>query len=314
MANREHFLWVEKYRPVCIADCILPDSIKQVFHGIVSSKKIPNLLLAGGPGQGKTTIAKALCHELDTRFLMINSSDERGIDVLRTSVKSFASALSLDGRPKVVIFDEADHLTPDAQAALRGIIEEFANNCSFIFTCNYKNRIIEALHSRCASVDFKVAKEEKSKLIEAAYTRLVYILNEEKVKFEPKVLGQLVVQFFPDYRKTLNELQKYSRINNEINEGILAQVTDLDLTTLFKSLKEKNFSKVREWVVNNIDNDPAKIYRKIYDNLKGKMQSESVPQAILCIADYQYKSSMSADPEICLLACLIQLMVDCQWK
>lgn len=313
MAEREHFLWVEKYRPQKIDDCILPEHTKQIFKGIVKEGKITNLLLAGGPGQGKTTVARALCNELEAEYLMVNGSEERGIDVLRTKIKSYASSLSVFGGQKVIIVDEADYLTPEAQAAMRGVIEEFAKNCSFIFTCNYKNRIIEALHSRCGVVEFRIAREDKTKLVEAAYRRIAEVLKAEDVKFDPKVLGHIIVQFFPDYRRTINELQKYSKLNGEINEGILTQVHEIDITTLYKGLKEKNFNKVREWVVNNLDNDPSKIYRKIYDGLKGRMEPASIPQAIIYLADYQFKSSFSADQEICLCAFLINLMVDCQW-
>jgi len=312
--EREHFLWVEKYRPKTIQECILPETTKQIFKGIVTSGKVGNLLLAGGPGQGKTTVARALCNELNADCLFMNSSDKNGVDDIRTTVKSYASCLSLTGSSKVIIFDEADYITPESQAAMRGMIEEFEKNCSFVFTCNFKNKIIEAIHSRCASIEFRIAKEDKPKLIESAYKRIAEILSLEEVDFEPKVVGQLIVQYFPDYRRTINELQKYSKISGKINEGILSHGNDLDINTLFKGLKEKNFTKVREWVVTNLDNDTAKIYRKIYDNLKGKMTDGSVCQAIAHIADFQYRSAFSADPEICLMSCLIHIMSDCEWQ
>ncbi len=314
MSEREHFLWVEKYRPRDIESCILPEITKQIFKGMVKEQRVNHLLLTGGAGQGKTTVARALCHEVNADYLFVNGSDERGIDTLRTKIKGYASSLSVLGGQKVIIIDEADYLTPEAQAALRGVMEEFAKNCSFIFTCNFKNKIIDALHSRCGVVEFRIPKEDKSKLIESAYKRISEILKLEDVKFEPKVVGQLIVQFFPDYRRTINELQKYAKINGEINEGVLSQAFEIDIVSLFSSLKDKDFEKVRQWVISNLDNDQAKIYRKIYDALRGRMVPESVPQAILHLADYQYKSAMSADPEICLLACLVQLMIDCQWK
>ncbi len=312
--NMEHFLWVEKYRPNVVADCILPLHIKSTFQEIVNKGQIPNLLLCGGPGMGKTTIAKAMCNELDCSYMLLNSSDERGIDVLRTKMKTYASAKSLDGSRKVLILDEADHLTPDAQAAMRGFMEDFAINCSFILTCNYKNRIIDAIHSRCSTVEFSIQKTDKEQVIKDVYRRISFILNSEKVTFKPEVVGQVILNFFPDFRKTINELQKFASNNKEINEGVLRQFRDANLTSLFKSMKDKNFTQVREWVVNNSDADQQALYRKIYDSIGEHIAKQSVPQSVICLADYQYKANFSVDPEICLLACLTELMVNLIWN
>ena len=309
----EDFLWVEKYRPLKIADCILSKALKSTFQGIVDSGVVPNLLLAGGAGSGKTTVAKAICNELDLDYIFINASRERGIDEVRGKIMSYASALSFEGKRKVIILDEADQLTPDAQLALRASMEEFANNCSFILTCNFKNKLVEPLHSRCAVKEFRIPREEKPELIAQIFKRITQILELESVKFDGKVLASIVVKYYPDIRRTLNELQGFSNINGEINEGVLAFAGELNTNKLYKALKEKSFNGVREWVVENLDNDPPRVYRKIYDGLKDHLKQPSIPQAIIFIADYQYKSAFVADPEINLLACLIEIMVGCEF-
>jgi len=308
-----HVLWVEKYRPLKIADCILSKALKSTFQGIVDSGVVPNLLLAGGAGSGKTTVAKAICNELDLDYIFINASRERGIDEVRGKIMSYASALSFEGKRKVIILDEADQLTPDAQLALRASMEEFANNCSFILTCNFKNKLVEPLHSRCAVKEFRIPREEKPELIAQIFKRITQILELESVKFDGKVLASIVVKYYPDIRRTLNELQGFSNINGEINEGVLAFAGELNTNKLYKALKEKSFNGVREWVVEIIDNHPPRVYRKIYDGLKDHLKQPSIPQAIIFIADYQYKSAFVADPEINLLACLIEIMVGCEF-
>lgn len=309
----DHVLWVEKYRPLKISDCILSKQLKSIFEGIVESGEVPNLLLVGTAGSGKTTVAKAICHELDLDYIFINASRERGISEVRNQISTFAPTLSFEGKRKVVILDEADHLTADAQLALRAAIEEFAKNCSFILTCNFKNKIIEPIHSRCVVKDFRIPKEEKQELIGQIYKRIVQILEIENIKFDSKVLANIVVKYYPDFRKTLNELQGFSKISGEINEGVLSLVGDININKLYKALKTKSFNEVREWVVENIENDPSRLYRKLYDGLKDNLKPTSIPQAIILLADYQYKSSFVADAEINLLACLIEIMVNCEF-
>lgn len=309
----DHVLWVEKYRPLKISDCILSKQLKSIFEGIVESGEVPNLLLVGTAGSGKTTVAKAICNELDLDYIFINASRERGISEVRNQISTFAPTLSFEGKRKVVILDEADHLTADAQLALRAAIEEFAKNCSFILTCNFKNKIIEPIHSRCVVKDFRIPKEEKQELIGQIYKRIVQILEIENIKFDSKVLANIVVKYYPDFRKTLNELQGFSKISGEINEGVLSLVGDININKLYKALKTKSFNEVREWVVENIENDPSRLYRKLYDGLKDNLKPTSIPQAIILLADYQYKSSFVADAEINLLACLIEIMVNCEF-
>ena len=306
-------LWVEKYRPTKIEDCILPDEIKTMFQSIVDSGEIPNLLLTGSPGIGKTTVAKALCNQLDCDWLMINGSDEgRMIDTLRTTVVNYASTVSLSGGKKVIIIDEADYMNKDSvQPALRGVIEEFSKNCRFIFTCNFKNRIIPALHSRCSVVDFKISKDVKPALGMEMLENVKRILNEEGVKYEESVLVQLVLKYFPDFRRVINELQKYS-LNGIIDENILKQSSDENFNELFVALKEKNFSGMRKWVAQNIDNDHVRLYRQIYDTLNDRFEKKSIPQAVLTIADYSYKSAFVADQEVNMVACLTEIMMDCE--
>ena len=309
----ESFLWVEKYRPKTIEECVLPDRIKTLFKQISLEGRIPNMILSGGPGMGKTTVAKALCNEVGCDFLMINGSEESGIDVLRTKIRGYASTVSFDGGRKVVILDEADYLNPQStQPALRSFIEEFEKHCSFIMTCNYINRIIEPLHSRCQTIDFRINKEEKLNVGSNFGKRLYTILDQEEVDYDKKVVAEVLMKHFPDYRRVLNELQKYSKYGN-IDSGILSQVSELDLPELMKYMKDKKFNEVRKWVVNNLDNDPQKVYRKIYDIAEKYVQTSSIPQLVLILADSQYKSAFAADHELNLVACLVEVMVECQF-
>jgi len=310
----KEFLWVERFRPHTVEECILPDRIKNTFQEYVDSGSIPNLMLTGPAGCGKTTIAKAMCEQLGLNHLFINSSDERGIDTLRTKIKGYASTISLTGGRKIIILDEADYITPDCQAALRASIEEFSENCSFIFTCNFKARLIDALHSRCAVVDFSLKGDEKSKMAMQMFKRLVTILNEESVTYDKAVLAKIVERYFPDYRRTLNELQRFST-SGSIDAGILSQVDSVKkLEDLIKALKEKDFTNMRKWVVNNSDIDPARIFRDIYDGLSDYLKPESIPQAVVTLAKYQYQQAFVADQELNLVACLTEMMVECEVK
>ena len=308
------FLWVEEYRPKTIDDCILPQSLKTLFTSFIEKGELSNLLFSGTAGIGKTTVAKALCQQLNCDWIMINGSEEGGIDVLRNKIKNFASTVSLSGGKKVVILDEADYLNPQStQPALRGFIEEFHKNCRFILTCNFKNRIIEPLHSRFSNIEFKIANKDKPKLASKLFERATYILKEQNVDFEEKVLAELIKKHFPDFRKLINELQRYS-VAGTIDAGILVNVSDENLKTLVSHLKGKEFGDMRKWVVNNIDNDPVKIFRKIYDSMYENLQKETIPHAVLIIADYQYKSAFVADQEINLVACLTELMSQVKFK
>ena len=311
-ANREQFLWVEKYRPRKISDCILPSDLLSMFQEFITQDSIPNMLLAGTAGTGKTTIARALCEELGCDYIIINGSEESGIDVLRTKIKDFASAVSLSGKVKVVILDEADYLNPNStQPALRGFIEEFSKNCRFIFTCNYKNKIIPPLHSRTTVIDFKLNKADRPIMASRFMKRLKDILAEENVTYDMKVVVELLNKHFPDYRRVLNELQRYSS-SGKIDAGILANFSDANMKELLTSLREKDFKKMRSWVVNNMDNDPQALFRNLYDALL--VEVVQVPQLVLLIADYQYKAAFVADAEINLVACLTEIMAACEMK
>lgn len=307
------FLFVEKYRPHTIEDCILPDRIKKVFQEFVSEGSFQHLMLTGPAGCGKTTVAKALCEELGLNHMFINSSDERGIDMLRNKIKGYASTISLTGGRKVIILDEADYLTADAQAALRGAIEQYSNNCSFIFTCNFKARLMDAIHSRCAVIDFTLKGDEKAKMAAKMYKRLEQILQKESINYDKAVLAKIVERYFPDYRRTLNELQRYSS-HGDIDAGVLAQVENVrKLDDLIKALKDKDFAAMRKWVVVNTDVDVSTIIRNLYDGLSNYLSPSSVPQAIVTLAKYQYQSAFVADQELNLVACLTEIMVDCEF-
>jgi DNA polymerase III delta prime subunit len=309
----DHLLWVEKYRPQKVEDCILPDAIKSTFQEYVNKKEIPNLLLSGTAGVGKTTIAKALCEEVGCDYLVINGSDESGIDVLRNKIKNYASSMSLMGGRKVIIIDEADYLNPNStQPAMRGAIEEYAGNCSFIFTCNYKNRIIEPIHSRCSVVDFRI-NGSKAKMAAQFFKRVEWILEQENVKYDKEVVAAIITKYFPDNRRILNELQRYS-VSGIIDKGILTNVSDVEIGNLIKSLKDKDFTSTRKWVTNNLDNDPVKIYRKLYDTLYELLNPNSVPQLVLHLSKYQYQAAFVPDHEINMMACLTEIMVDCEFK
>ena len=307
-------LWVEKYRPKLVDQCVLPDNTQKVFSEIVEKGEIPNLLLTGSPGIGKTTIAKALCNQLECDWLMINGSDEgRMIDTLRTTITNFASTVSLSGGKKVLIIDEADYMNPESvQPAMRGSIEQFAQNCRFIFTCNFKNRIIPALHSRCSVVDFKIKKDDKPVLAQRFLKIATGILEKETVKYKPDVIAQLIMKHFPDFRRVLNELQKHS-VGGTIDEDILTQASEENLKELFVALKKKDFTSMRKWVAENIDNDHVRLYRQIYDSLYSKFEKQSIPQAVLTIADYSYKAAFVADQEVNMVACLTELMMNCEF-
>jgi DNA polymerase III delta prime subunit len=310
------FLFVEKYRPQVIDDCILPDETKKTFKEFVEKGEIPNLLLAGPPGIGKTTIAKALCNELGADFYVINGSDEgRFLDTVRNQAKNFASTVSLTGssKHKVIIIDEADNTGNDVQLLLRANIEAFYNNCRFIFTCNYKNKIIEPLHSRCAVIDFTIKGKQKAQLAGAFFKRLQTILDQEKIEYDPKVLAELVSKHFPDFRRVLNECQRYST-GGKIDSAILASFSDISVNELLKNLKEKNFTEVRKWVVSNLDNDSGVILRRVYDALYDSVVPGSIPAAVLIIAKYQYQIAFVADQEINLLAALTEIMCEVEFK
>ena len=308
------FLWVEKYRPKTIDDCVLPAHIKTTFKQIVNGGELHNMLLTGTAGLGKTTVAKALCNELNLDYLLINGSEESGIDTLRNKIKQFASSISLQGGYKVVILDEADYLNPQStQPALRGFIEEFSNNCRFIFTCNFKNRIIEPLHSRCSVVEFNIPKKESERLCSVMMARLMLILNDEGIKYDNGVLAELIMKYMPDWRRVINELQRYST-SGVIDSGILVSLNDVSVNELMSSLKIKDFKKMRQWVANNIDSDPASLFRKLYDNMNEYVVPESIPQMVLILADYQYKNSFVSDHELNLVACCTELMAGVKFK
>ena len=308
----EHLLWTEKYRPKTIEDCILPERLKLPFQEYVNQRNIPNLLLAGGAGVGKTTVAKALCNEVGCDYIVINGSDESGIDTFRTKIKNYASSMSLTGGRKVIIIDEADYLNPNStQPALRNAIEEFASNCSFIFTCNYKNRIIEPLHSRCAVIEFSLKNGEKAKMASAFFKRIQSVLQSELVDYDDKVIAELIKKHFPDFRRIINELQRYSQFG-KIDTGVLAQIGDISIAEIVKFIRDKDFGSIRKWVASN-DVDSNTLYRKLYDSMYDLMKPQSIPQAVLILADYQYKAAFVADQEINTVACLTEIMVNCEF-
>ena len=310
------FIWVEKYRPQQIDECILPDHIKKTFQDFVDHGEIPNMLLSGPPGIGKTTVAKALCKELGVDYYVINGSDEgRFLDTVRNNAKNFASTVSLtsDSKHKVIIIDEADNTTPDVQLLLRASIEEFSKNCRFIFTCNYKNKILEPLHSRCVVVDFSIRGKEKQQIAASFFQRLNFILDKERIETDKKVLAELINKHFPDWRRVLNECQRYS-VSGKIDSGILAAFSDVAVNDLIKNLKTKNFPEVRKWVNSNMDNDTSVLFRRIYDSLYECLVPTTIPAAVLVIAKYQYQMAFVADQEINMLACLTEIMVECEFK
>ena len=308
-----HLLWVEKHRPQTVSDCILPERLKTVFQEYVNQKQIPNLLLSGGAGVGKTTVAKAMCNEIGCDYMVINGSDESGIDVFRTKIKNYASSMSLSGGRKVIIIDEADYLNPNStQPALRNAIEEFASNCSFIFRCNYKTRIIEPLHSRCAVIDFGLQNGEKAQIASAFFKRIEFVLDSEKVDYDKKVIAELIKKHFPDFRRVINELQRYSQLG-KIDVGILSQIGDISITQIVKHLKEKDFASVRKWAATT-EVDNTTFFRKLYDSLYDIMKPQSIPQTVLILADYQYKQAFVADAEINLVACLTEIMANAEFK
>ena len=310
------FIWVEKYRPKTIEECILPENIKKTFRDFLNTGEIPNMLLAGPPGVGKTTVAKALCNELGADYYVINGSDEgRFLDTVRNNAKNFASTVSLssEAKHKVIIIDEADNTGNDVQLLLRAFIEEFANNCRFIFTCNYKNKILEPLHSRCAVVEFGIKGKEKAQIASQFFKRLNDILEKERIEADKRVLAELINKHFPDWRRVLNECQRYS-VGGKIDSGILASFTDINVNDVIKNLKEKNFPEVRKWVNSNLDNDSTVLLRRVYDNLTETLDGPSIAAAVLIIAKYNYQSAFVADQEINLLAALTEIMVECNFK
>ena len=310
------FIWVEKYRPQNIDDCILPENIKKTFKEFLNKGEIPNMLLAGPPGIGKTTVAKALCNELGVDYYVINGSDEgRFLDTVRNNAKNFASTVSLssEAKHKVIIIDEADNTGNDVQLLLRAFIEEFAGNCRFIFTCNYKNKILEPLHSRCAVIEFGIKGKEKQEIAAQFFKRINFILDAERCEADKKVLAELINKHFPDWRRVLNECQRYS-IGGKIDAGILATFSDVSVNDLIRNLKDKNFPEVRKWVVDNLDNDSSVLLRRLYDSLYETLVPNSIPAAVLIIAKYQYQIAFVADQEINLLAALTEIMVECEFK
>jgi len=310
----EDFLWVEKYRPKTIGECVLPSGLKHTLSEFISKGDLPNMILSGGPGVGKTTAAKAMLDQLGLTYMFINGSEESGIDVLRTKIKNFASTVSLHGGRKYLILDEADYLNAQStQPALRGFIEEFHKNCGFILTCNYKNRLIPPLHSRCSVVDFTIKKSEKKELAEQFFKKVMNILVVEDIKFEPKAVAEVINKFFPDWRRVINELQRYS-VSGRIDAGILVDISEINIKELMRFMKDKEFTNVRKWIVNNIDNDPTRLFRRLYDNLYDYMDGSSIPHVVVILGEYQYKAAFVADQEINMLACLTEIMARGKFK
>jgi DNA polymerase III delta prime subunit len=306
-------LFVEKYRPQKVADCVLPEALSGTFTDIVKSGDIPNMILCGGAGCGKTTVARAVCDELGRDVLFINASEDGGIDTLRTRIRQFASTVSLNGGIKVVILDEADYLNPQStQPALRGFMEEFSRNCRFILTCNFKNRIIEPLHSRCTAIDFRIPPKEKARMAKEFLRRLKGILDGENIPWDERVLVELIIKHFPDFRRVLNEVQRYS-VSGSIDAGILVS-SDIGMDALVKALKSKSFGDIRKWVVDNADKDTAHVFRRMYETLIESLQPASVPQAVLTLAEYQHKAAFAADQELNLAACCVMLASECTFK
>ena len=313
MVDGEHFLFVEKYRPRTIEDCILPQQVKNTFRGYKEAGRIPNLLLFGPPGIGKTSIARALCDEVGVDYMLINASNESGIDTFRTKVVQFASTISLTDAKKVIILDEFDHATSQMAAAMRAGQEEVSSNCTFIFTCNYKDRIIPALHSRCSVIDFKIPAKERVELAGQFFKRIIQILKAEEIEYDQKVVAELVQKYLPDYRRVLNEIQRYS-VSGKIDSGILLDLDQDSFKELFKNLKEKNFTEVRKWAARNVESNDEQIYRTLYDQSNTFVVQSSVPQLILILADYSYKSAFVADKELNMVACLVEIMAECSFK
>jgi DNA polymerase III delta prime subunit len=310
----DQYLWVERYRPQTIEECILPDSMKKTFKEFIDSGELPNFLFAGGAGVGKTTVAKALCNEIGAEYLFINGSEESGIDVLRHKIKNFASSVSLTDAKKVVILDEADYLNPNStQPALRGFIEEFSNNCRFIFTCNFKNRIIEPLHSRCSVIEFKIEGSEKPKIAAGFFKRVISILKTENIEHDPKIVAELISKHFPDYRRILNELQRYS-VSGKIDAGLLVNLGEESYVELVKNMKDKNFTEVRKWVGKNSDTESTELFRKLYDKAVEYVEQGSIPQLVLILAEYQYRAAFVADREINTMAALTEMMAQLKFK
>jgi len=308
------FLWVEKYRPKTISECVLTTDLYKTFTQIIEQGEIQNMMFTGTAGTGKTTVARALCNVLDLDYIIINGSEESGIDTLRNKIKQFASSVSLSGGYKVVILDEADYLNPQStQPALRGFIEEFSANCRFILTCNFKNRIIEPLHSRCSVIEFAIPKKEREALASSFMNRIMNILREETINYDEQVIAELIMKYFPDFRRTINELQRYSTFG-KIDSGILVNATDITIDTLMSSLKMKDFKKMRQWVADNIDIEPASMFRKMYDNMNDHVEPSSIPQMVLILADYQYKNSFVADHELNMVACCTEIMAGVKFK